>query len=82
MLTVDIGINGHSIARYTALRIKGGTDPDDVNTYKMDTGDMIEHRYGDGAEALVEKMMVEAKARRRWQRKSVKFSGQKTEGSK
>lgn len=83
MLTVNIEINGCNIARYTAVRVEGGTDPDDMNTYKMDTGDMIEHRYGDGAEALAEKMMVIAKELKRWNRKGnidggVKFLPKKT----
>jgi hypothetical protein len=61
MLTVEISVNGQHIAKYHAVRIEGGTDLDDINTYKMDTGDIIKHRYGDGAEALAEKMMAVAK---------------------
>jgi hypothetical protein len=58
-LIVDIYVNDRRIKRYAAIRIKGGTNPDDINTYQLfETGDKITHRYGDGAEALVEKMMA------------------------
>jgi hypothetical protein len=56
-LIVKIFVNLRQIKEYYAVRVEGGTNPDDMNTYKMDTGDYITHRYGDGAEALAEKMM-------------------------
>ena len=57
-LVVKISINHiHKVATYGATRIKGGNKPDDMNTYEMNTGHIIKHRYGDGAEELVRKMM-------------------------
>lgn len=49
MLNITIDVNGTVIKKHFAIRTEGGTDPDDMNTYKTDTGDMFIHRYGDGA---------------------------------
>ena len=57
MLIVEIFVNSTLIGKETALRIKGGTDADDVNTYELSDGTLIKHRYGDGAAKLAERMM-------------------------
>lgn len=57
MLIVDVYVNDTRIVTRTAVRIKGGMQPDDLNTYRLGDGKLIKHRYGDGAEKLVEKMM-------------------------
>lgn len=57
MLTVEIYMNWTLIGRETAIRIKGDTKPDSINTYRLSDGKIIKHRYGDGAAKLAEKMM-------------------------
>lgn len=62
MLIVDIYVNSTHIGRETALRIKGGANPDDINTYLLGSnGKKIKHRYGDGAAVLAGKMMKNLK---------------------
>lgn len=57
-LIVRIYVNNEQIGIESAWRVKGGTQPNDINTYKLGTnGEHIRHRYGDGAAALAEKMM-------------------------
>lgn len=64
MLVVEIYVNYTLIGKETAVRIKGGTKPNDINTYKLgSSGKEIKHRYGDGAAALAEKMMKNLKRR-------------------
>jgi len=70
-LHVDIRINEKLIKTLHIGRLKGGTRPDDVNTYAAVLGDppiMIEdwkrlgasyeHRYGDGALVCVQKAIA------------------------
>jgi hypothetical protein len=57
MLIVRIYVNSEEIGIETALRIKGGTKPNDMNTYELSDGSTILHRYGDGAACLAEAMM-------------------------
>lgn len=57
MLRVEISVNGKVIGSETALRIKGGDDSEDINTYLLNDQSTIKHRYGDGAAKLAEKMM-------------------------
>ncbi len=57
MLIVEIYVNAELIGKETAVRIKGNTDPESVNTYELSDGTIINHRYGDGAAVLAEKMM-------------------------
>ena len=57
MLIVELFINSDLIGKETALRIKGGTDPKNLNTYRYSDGCLEKHRYGDGAPKLAEKMM-------------------------
>jgi hypothetical protein len=67
---VYININKDLINQLHIGRIKGGTDPDDINTYLVVDGEYptrledwhidgipFEHRYGDGAEICVMKAM-------------------------
>lgn len=62
MLIVEIYVNNTKIGEETALRIKGGMNPDDLNTYLLGSnGKKIKHRYGDGAAVLAEKMMKNLK---------------------
>lgn len=54
-------VNDTAIGAFTAVRTSGGTDADDVNTYRVELldGDAsrrvteVQHRYGDGAIDLV-----------------------------
>ncbi len=62
-------VNYDIVGFFRAVRIEGGTEPDDLNTYQVDImqhggpagipfrtwGFTIEHRYGDGAWELVRK---------------------------
>lgn len=57
MLVVRLYVNSTHIGTETAVRIKGGTNQDDINTYRLSDGHTIKHRYGDGAAKLAEKMM-------------------------
>lgn len=56
MLIVEISVNTELIGRETAVRIKGGTMPNDVNTYELSDGTLLKHRYGDGAAVLAKKL--------------------------
>ncbi|MFE5790622.1 hypothetical protein ACIGKR_12125 [Rhodococcus qingshengii] len=72
-LHFSLKINTETIGMFTAVRKSGGTDPDDMNTYEVtvETRPLtahhrqiavqsftLEHRYGDGAWALVRKALV------------------------
>lgn len=57
MLIVRLYVNSTHIGTETAVRIKGGTEANDINTYRLSDGHKIKHRYGDGAAKLAEKMM-------------------------
>lgn len=57
MLIVEIFVNDRLIGKETAVRIKGGENPSDNNTYRLSDGSLLRHRYGDGAARLAEKMM-------------------------
>lgn len=58
MLRVSIYVNSTFIGEEIAVRIKGGTNPNDINTYLLNSnGKKIKHRYGDGAAVLAAKMM-------------------------
>jgi hypothetical protein len=67
---VNIDINGHPISQLHIGRIKGGTNPDDINTYLVVQGDEplylerwkergveFTHRYGDMVEICVMKAL-------------------------
>lgn len=70
-LYADIRINEHLIKTINIGRVKGGTRPDDINTYiaietehgttpdwwEDDDSVTYEHRYGDGAEVCVLKAL-------------------------
>lgn len=69
-LHIDIAVNDFPIESLHIGRIKGGTDPDDVNTYLVVSGDQpitlkgwheygveFEHRYGDGALVCLRKAL-------------------------
>lgn len=61
MLIVEIYVNHTLIGKETAVRIKGDTKPESVNTYRLSDGKIITHVYGDGAAVLAEKMMKNLK---------------------
>jgi len=61
MLIVEIYINDRLIGKETALRIKGDTNPNSINTYQLSNGKLIYHKYGDGAAVLAGKMMKNLK---------------------
>lgn len=56
MLIVEISVNTELIGRETAIRIHGGTMPNDMNTYELSDGTLVKHKYGDGAAKLAERM--------------------------
>ncbi len=55
MITVSILINGEPIFTRSATRRE--EDVLKENTYKVDTGDIIKHKYKDGAVILAKKML-------------------------
>lgn len=58
MLRVSIYVNSTFIGEEIAVRIKGDTNPNSINTYLLNSNNKkIKHRYGDGAAKLAEKMM-------------------------
>lgn len=63
MLIVEIYVNHTLIGKETAVRIKGDTKPDSINTYELGNGTIVKHRYGDGAAKLAEKMMKNLRRR-------------------
>lgn len=56
-LIVRLYVNSEHIGTVWARRIKGGMNPDDLNTYELSNGKKIKHRYRDGAVKLTEKIM-------------------------
>lgn len=70
-MTVDIRINGALIAQADVTNETGGTQADDVNTYRwtyqgengQQLEDTLQHRYGDGVVLLADKV-IEHIARR------------------
>lgn len=61
MLRVRISINWLDIVDTNAVRIKGGTRPNDINTYQLPDGRTFKHRYGDGGVALAMKILRRTK---------------------
>lgn len=57
MLRVRISINWLDIVDTHVVRIKGGSKPDDINTYQFEDGRKFTHRYGDGAVELAKKIL-------------------------
>jgi len=53
MITVTISINDKVIYSRSAVRRK----TDAINTYEVDDGTIIKHKYGDGAIPLAIKML-------------------------
>lgn len=63
-LHFDLCINDVAIGYFEAVRIAGGTAPDDLNTYRIALRGSVgrwdgevQHRYGDGAWELVRKVL-------------------------
>jgi hypothetical protein len=56
MLIIEIYVNNQLIGKETAVRVAGGTRPNDINTYELSDGTLIKHRYGNGAARLAEQM--------------------------
>ena len=61
MLWVQVGINFEKLLDSHVVRIKGGTKPDDINTYQLPDGRTFKHRYGDGAIKLAIKILRRTK---------------------
>lgn len=57
MLRVRIDINYRNLFDLAVVRIEGDTRPNSVNTYRLDDGTFIKHRYGDGAVKLALRML-------------------------
>jgi hypothetical protein len=74
----ELKVNGRVIAEWSARRVNGGIQPDDVNLYdwfytenprswtksggKIWAGGNLSHRYGDGAHVLAAKVLQAAHA--------------------
>ena len=58
---MQIHINFTPILDTHVVRIEGGMEPDDVNTYEMPDGVTFKHRYGDGAIKLAIKILKRLK---------------------
>lgn len=64
-LFFDLRVNDQKIGYFEAVRISGGTDPDDINLYQGSVwcdgllvwAGKVEHRFGDGAWVLVGKCL-------------------------
>lgn len=64
----EVKVNGRAVAWWQAVRVNGGTQPDDINRYAcavQRTGSprwagTVEHRYGDGAVALAAAVLAAA----------------------
>jgi len=64
---IDVWVNDRAINTYAIGRLRGGTDPDDVNVYAVmdleridrplgwDKTIQFEHRYGDGIDVCIRK---------------------------
>jgi hypothetical protein len=57
MLIVEIAVNNTIIAKETAVRIEGGSNPNSKNVYELSDGCKIRHTYGKGALKLAKKMI-------------------------
>lgn len=57
MLRVRVDINLVNLIDTHVVRVAGGTDPDDLNTYCLPDGRRLKHRYGDGAASLAIKIL-------------------------
>ena len=67
---VDVSVNSRAIKTYAIGRTRGGTSPDEVNTYvvmelpsqhesfEWDHSTTFEHRYGDGIDACIFRAMT------------------------
>jgi hypothetical protein len=56
MLTIRLEINGRTIERFNAVRVKG--NPHELCTYEIDDrGIFIRHHYDDGAIELAQKVL-------------------------
>ncbi len=56
MITVSIFINGEPIFTRSARRQEDKRNGD-FNTYKTDSGDIVEHHHKDGAVVLAKKLL-------------------------
>jgi hypothetical protein len=61
MLIVKIYVNATPVREGYAVRIKGDTNPDSINTYQLHDGSIVKHRYGDGATKLAKKILKKVK---------------------
>jgi hypothetical protein len=57
MITVTISINGSPIFTRSARNISDPPTMHGVNRYKVDSGEIIEHRYEEGAVVLAKMML-------------------------
>lgn len=56
MLTVVVYVNDH-IAFCRNARRQEAINPEGVNTYRTDSGEIIEHKYADGLIPLAKKIL-------------------------
>lgn len=70
----EVKVNRDVVAWWSATRVRGGTNPDDINHYQCEVGraptrqglvwsiwhGTVEHRYGDGAIGLAAAVLAAA----------------------
>ena len=61
MITVIVHINGNVVACRSAINRSGADYGEGLQTYEMDCGTIIQHKFEDGAVALAARMLKEVK---------------------
>lgn len=57
MITVSISVNDNVIYARSARRQENNINHDGTNTYKTDSGEIVEHSYGQGVIPLAKKIL-------------------------
>jgi len=57
MITVSISVNENVVYARSARRQEGDINHDGTNTYKTDSGEIVEHSYGNGIISLAKKIL-------------------------
>ena len=57
MITVSISVNGEVVYARSARRQEADINPDGINTYQTDSGEIVEHFYGHGIIPLAKKIL-------------------------
>ena len=57
MITVVVFVGSTPVYARSAIKVRGGIEPDDIGVYAVDDGRTVTHRYGDGAPKLAQKLL-------------------------